>query len=289
MIFSRCRAVPAMTVRLVAALLIAAVAGFALPGAARAAAPEQSSFVRLAHISPNTPSVDIYLASVGDPNVWFTVPGVGYGSVTDYRALPADAYTISMRAAGAPAGSPPVITTTLTTRPGAAYTIAGTGLYDDLGLAVLEDELGMPPAGNARIRVINGAATAPTVDLSVAGGPVIANGVAFAGTSGYRTVPTGNWTVEVTTPGGAPPASLPVDIASNGVYSVLLLDKGGRLDTQLLLDSAGTAAVPAGGIDTGFGGTAGEPAGRLLPVGALLGLGLLGLLGLRRHRGAPTP
>jgi Domain of unknown function (DUF4397) len=290
------RVVPVRTLRLFAVLLTAAVALLALPGSAAAAPAEQSSFLRLAHISPNTPNVDIYLTSVGDPSVWFTVPGVGYGSVTDYRALPVDSYTISMRAAGAPADSPPVISTVLTTKPGAAYTVAGTGLYDQLGLTVLDDELGMPPAGNARLRVVNGAATAPAVDLSVVGGPVIADGVAFADTTGYRTVPVGNWTVQATTAGGAAPTSLPIDIAGNAVYTVLLLDRNGGLEAQLLLDSAGAAAVPTGGVDTGFGGTAAEPAARtLLPAGALVALALVGpalvgfaLVGPRRRSASRT-
>jgi Domain of unknown function (DUF4397) len=273
-----------LVVRLVLALVGAAVAGLALPGAAAAAPADQSSYLRLAHLSPDTPSVDVYLASVGDPSVWFVVPGVGYGGVTDYRALPVDTYTVSMRPAGAPVESPPVITTTLTTAAGSAYTVAGTGLQDNLGLTVLDDELGMPAAGSARIRVINGAATAPAVDLSIDGGPPIAEGVPFAGTTGYQTVPVGNWTVDVAPP-GAQPTSLNIDIAANAVYSVLLLDRGSGFTAQLLLDSAGAAAVPTGGVDTGMGGTAGSPSTWLLLPAAVVGL--VGL-GWRLRRGAQT-
>lgn len=245
--------------RLGLALALAMVTVVAGAGAAVAvAAPAGPSFLRLAHLSPDTPTVDVYLASVGDASRRFTVPGVDYGAVSDYRALPADTYTVSMRAAGAPAESPPVISTTLTTDSGAAYTVAGTGLYAQLGLAVLSDELSMPAAGEARIRVVNAAATAPQVDLAITGGPAIASGVGFAETTGYRSVPTGVWTVEVRTPGAQDPTRLPVQITSNAVYTVLLLDEGDTFAAELIVDSAGSATVPLGGIDTGQGGTAGS-------------------------------
>lgn len=199
----------------------------------------------------------MYLTAVGDPDRDFTVPGVGYGAVSEYRSLPAGTYTVAMRPAGAPADAPPVIATTLTTQPGAAYTVAGTGLYDELGLTVLNDDLAMPEPGQARVRVVNAAAGAPGVDLGVVGGPVLAEDLEFAGTSGYRSVPTGSWTVEATVPGGGPPTTLPIEVASSAVYTVLLLDEGGRLSAELHLDSAGAGAVPLGGVDTGLGGTAG--------------------------------
>ncbi|WP_219416989.1 DUF4397 domain-containing protein [Pseudonocardia nigra] len=261
-------------------LVVALVLG--VPGAAAAATAQGGpSFLRLAHLSPDTPNVDVYLTAVDDPARSFTLEGVGYGAVSDYRSLPAGTYTVAMRSAGAPADAPPVIATTLTTEPGEAYTVAGTGLYDELGLTVLVDDLTMPEPGQARLRVINAAATAPQVDLAVAGGPVIAEGVGFAESSGYRTVPIGSWTVNVSTPGGGAPTSLPVDVAANAVYTVLLLDTGGRLTAQLHLDSAGAPAVPLGGIHTGFGGTAGGWGGLewlLLAAAAVAAAALVGRL-----------
>jgi hypothetical protein len=44
-----------------------------------------------------------------------------------------------MRPAGAPASSPPVISTSVDARPGAAYTVAGMGRSADLGLTVYFD------------------------------------------------------------------------------------------------------------------------------------------------------
>ena len=96
-----------------------AVAG-AAAGRRRAVAPRQpgDSYLRLAHLSPDTPKVDVYVASVSDPAQSFVVPGVGYGAVSAYQPLPSGSYVISMRGAGAPADSPAVISTSVDARPG---------------------------------------------------------------------------------------------------------------------------------------------------------------------------
>ncbi len=246
-----------MTRRIVAVLALAMAA--LLPAAAVAlAAPAQegSAFVRLAHLSPDTPDVDVYLASVSDPDLRFTVPGVGYGAVSDYRALPVGSYTVAMREAGAPADTPPVISTTLTTTDDAAYTVAGTGRYTDLGLQVLTDDRTMPGPGQARVRVINAAASAASVDIGLAGAPgtqPIAADVEFAGTTGYRAVPAGPWTLRVAAP-GRPAVDTPVSVDANSVQTVLVLDGPDGFVAELHRDFAGAASVPVGSVATGFGG-----------------------------------
>lgn len=267
--------------RRLATVLILALLGLAfIPGAGSAAVPAAPpvdgqatgpAFVRLAHLSPDTPNVDVYLASVSRPDERFVVPGVAYGTVSDYRALPPGAYTVSMRSAGAPADAPPVLTTTVDTASGAAYTVAGVGYYRQLGLTVLDDDLAMPEPGQARVRVINAAATAPRVDVAADGAGELATGVPFAAGTGYRSVPAGSWTLQVR-PQGGEPARLPIEVSANSVYTVLLLDGGQGLRTELHTDSTGSASVPHGAVETGLGGTAGpgwwEPALLLLAAGA---------------------
>ncbi len=160
----------AVTVVVGAALACAGQAIAAPAVAATAQAPAGQSYLRLAHLSPDTPDVDVYVSSVADPARTFVVPAVGYGAVSPYRPVPPDAYVVSMRAAGSPAGSPPVISTTVDARPGAAYTVAGVGPSVGLGLSVLTDRLDIPAPGRATVRVINAAATAPSVDVGPLGG-----------------------------------------------------------------------------------------------------------------------
>lgn len=262
--------------RLLATLVL--VLGALLASTAVAAAAPASAYVRLAHLSPDTPDVDVYLSSVSDPELRFTVPGVGYGSVSDYRSLPVGTYAVAMRESGAPADSPPMVAATLTTEPGAAYTVVGTGRYSDLGLDVLPDDLSAPAPGEARVRVVNAAASAARVDIGLAGGPDLATGVAFAQTTGYRPVPAGDWDLRVAVPGRPGPVTVPVSVDANSVQSVLLLDGPDGIVAELHRDSAGAATVPAGSIATGFGGTV-LPAALLGAAGAAAAV--LGTLALR--------
>ena len=91
------------TTRAVVAALLLALVGLGAPGVALAAQPEGPAYLRLAHLSPDTPSVDVYVDSAADPSRSFVVPGVGYGVVSQYQPLPPDNYVISMRPAGAAA------------------------------------------------------------------------------------------------------------------------------------------------------------------------------------------
>lgn len=236
------------------------------------------SYVRLAHLSPDTPTVDVYVGSVNDPATSFVVPGVSYGAFSNYRPLPAGSYVVSMRAAGAPADSPAVISASVDAQPGGAYTIAGVGLSAELGLQVLTDKVDIPAAGKASVRVINGAPSAPSVDVGPQGGPSWAGAVRFATDTTYREVPLGTWNLQVSS-AGRPTVSLPCQLEANSSYTVLLVDKSGTLEAEVIRDSTGTGLVPVGGVQTGFGGLALDPGWML--GGALLAAAGGGLLATR--------
>src|SRR5262245_28782637 len=87
---------------------VAALAGLGMSlmassPAAGAATGSSVGYVRLAHLSPDTPAVDVYLAKIGDssfaPQVF---PHVGYGVMSSYLPLPTGTYAVSMRQQGAP-------------------------------------------------------------------------------------------------------------------------------------------------------------------------------------------
>jgi hypothetical protein len=270
--------------RTCAALLVAvlALAGVVL-GVGAAAAADGEAYVRLAHLSPDTPQVDVYVTAVADPAASFVAPGVGYGAVSQYRAVAPGSYVVSMRAAGAAADSPPVISTTVDARPGGAYTIAGTGLNAGLGLSVLDDSIATPPAGRAAVRVVNAAVTAPAVDVGPQGAAPWAGGVRFASATGYRDCPLGNWTLSVSS-GGGPTTTLPVELAANSSYTVLLVDRDGALAAEVYRDTTGPGVVPVGGVDTGMGGTADPGAGTAVLLGVVVAAAAGGALTRRVAR-----
>ena len=278
--------VPLRSLRtIVVALLLLLVGLGGAPSALAAPAANGPAYLRLAHLSPDTPTVDVYVDSAADPARSFVVPGVGYGAVSDYKPLPPDSYVISMRPAGAPAGSPAVISTSVDAKPGAAYTVAGTGRSADLGLSVLNDKRDMPPTGTASVRVINAALSTPTADVGPANGPVWAQGVEFGTETGYRDCPLGRWDLKVTS--GDVTKNVPLTLEENSSYTVLLIDKGNGLEPQIKRDSTGAGTVPTGGVDTGLGGAAG-PDPMLLAGGggaAALVAALLLVVAVRRHAG----
>jgi hypothetical protein len=130
--------------------------------------------------------------------------------------------------------------------------------------------------------VLAGASNAETVDVATADGTAVATDLPFAKTSGYVDVPAGATTLRVSAD-GEPPTELPVDVAAGAVYSLVVLDSDGSgLTVRPVLDAASPGIVPAGGVETGAGGTAGGD----LPVGLMalaMGAGSAGLVVLSRR------
>ena len=255
-------------------------------GTAQAAPGDGNGLLRLAHLSPDTPAVDVYVDAVADPDAGVTLEGVGYGTISDYRDVPPGEYTISMREAGADEKAPAVLSTTVQVGAGQANTVAGVGLFADLGLEVIEDALETPPAGRARVRVLAGAANAESLDVALADGPAVAEGLAFASTSDYVDVPAGKATLQVAVT-GEEPTEVAVDMAPGSVYSLLVLDEAEGLSVQPVLDAAGAGSVPQGGVETGAGGTAGDGPVGLVLLGATAVFAAVGALVARSTGAGP--
>ncbi len=108
----------------------AATVTVATPAAATATgnvATGNVGYVRLAHLSPNTPPVDVYLYSFGHAQPVIVLKHVSYGTVSPYETVESGGYTVAMRAAGAASSSKPVLSTTVEITAGGAYTVAGLG------------------------------------------------------------------------------------------------------------------------------------------------------------------
>lgn len=267
-----------MTTRLTRGLGVLLLAGLlALLGGTTPAGAADGGLLRLAHLSPDTPAVDVYVDSVDTPDSGLVLTGVSYGTVSDYRSVPAGTYTVSMRAAGAAATSPPVLSTTVTVDAGTAYTVAGVGEFADLGLEVIPDDLTLPAAGQARARVVNAASTLTPADVSLASGEALAGGLAFADQTSYVSVPGGTTTLQVSG-GSTAGTDLPVNLAAGSTYTVLLLDSDSGVEVRTVLDAASPGVVPTGGVEAGGGGAAGSSGPLPLLVGGIAALAVTGLL-----------
>lgn len=201
-------------------------------GAAVGSAQSDSAWIRVAHLSPDAPTVDVELD--GPASATKTVE---FTDVTDYVEVPAGEYTVSVPAAGASA--------TVELEADEYYTGAAigslTGQGESFRLALYEDNNGATPR-NSRVRLVHASPDAPTVDVTVKNGPVLYRNVSFGESGGYRRVAPGDYTLEVRVAGAGKPGSGPVaaefDVSvpedvNATVYAVNFLSS---LDLQVELD-----------------------------------------------------
>ena len=274
------------TIRRITMLLAAAALLLGVPAAAAAHASSATTgtgWIRLAHLSPNTPAVDVYLYSFGNSNAEIVLHHVAYGTVSPYEAVTAGDYSVAMRAAGTSATSQPVLSTSVTIDADHAYTVAGMGPESGLRLQVMDDDL-TTPSGKALVRVIQASLKQQTVKVTCDGKTIVPK-ASFASMSSYQAIPAGTWTMAAIGSGGT--ATQSVTLAAGTVHTLVVLDGSNGLEMISLEDAAGAGKPPLGGAATGFGGTAGHGPGSPLPWAALIGAGsllaLTGGLRLRRH------
>lgn len=269
---------------LAAVALALGLAVFAVPAAASASAGW--GWLRLAHLSPNTPAVDVYLYSFHDPNAMIVLHHVAYGTISGYEKIRSGEYTVAMRGAGAPSTSAPVLSTTVDVTAGAAYTVAGMGPAKGLRLQILRDRL-TTPRGKALVRIIQASLSQHQVTVT-AGSQVLVSKLPFAAVTSYQVVSPGTWTIRAV--GETQHVTSVIKLAAGTIHTIVVLDDPGHLRLDDLVDAAGSRVIPAGAPATGFGGTAPRPAPSQLPWMALIGGGLLltlaGARWARRPRGA---
>jgi hypothetical protein len=143
--------------------------------------------LRVAHLSPDAPAVDVCLAPAGTGR--FTGPvleqaggatGLSYAQVTRYLDVAAGTYDVRILAATAADCASPVVpdTTGATLPAGAAITVAATGLaapgagQPGFALVPLVDETQVA-AGKAKVRFVHASPGTPPVDVG-SGEPALA-------------------------------------------------------------------------------------------------------------------
>lgn len=254
-----------------------AVLALVAPSASASAQSSGEGFVRLAHLSPNTQAVDVYLYSFGNSAAQLVLRHVTYGTVSPFEQVAAGEYTVAMRAAGAAASTKPVLSTTLNVTAGDAYTVAGMGPESGLRLTVFDDPL-TTPSGDALVQVIEASLNVSAVSVTAGSTSLTTgtSGLPFGKATGFVAVPAGTWAVQATSRTNTPgQVTQQLTLAAGTVHTLVVLDESGGLGIDNLLDAAGSTVAPASGVQTGFGGAAARPGEPLLPWAAA---GLAGLL-----------
>jgi len=156
--------------------------------------PTGSANVRVAHMSPNAPNVDVYVDGSA------VLEDVPFGAVSEYLEVPAGERTVEITAAGDADTS--VFDGPVTVEADTDYTVAAAGELGDMAdqtfePLVLEDDNSSPGSDTARVRTVHVSPDAPTVDITLASnGDSLFDGVAY-GQSGYVEVPAGDYTLQI--------------------------------------------------------------------------------------------
>jgi uncharacterized protein DUF4397 len=251
----------------------AAIASVPAASAATAHHHTNSGWIRLAHLSPNTPPVDVYLYSFGNSHAMIVLHHVAYGTVSPYEKVTAGEYTVAMRGVGASPTSQPVLSASVQIRAGGAYTVAGMGPAKGLRLQVIPDRL-TTPAGKSLVRVIQASLRYQKITVD-ANHRTLAKNINFAHVTNYVPTPPGSFDVHFAGMGAK--GSSNISLAAGSIHTLVVLDSSHNgLQIANLEDAAGSAVAPSGGADTGLGGTAPGPApspalwAGLLAAGALI-------------------
>ncbi len=244
-------------------LLLAAtvVLALLLPGTVGAA---QTSKLRLTHLSPDTPNVNVTVVSAAGRS--YAVDDFGYGNVTAYEDIDPGTYTVQMRLTS-DAAAAPIPIGTVQAGPGQVYTAAVLGPRAGANVTLFTDDLTLPGVGVARVRVVQAAQGAGPVAVTW-NVNAIATSTAYGTATGYVDAAAGSGTVAVAPTSGAP-FTLPADLATGGVYTVVVLQRGPILGGHVLLDAltsrGGTHNGGGGGAGAGGGGTGQYPDDRTPP------------------------
>src|SRR4029077_356451 len=227
----------------------------------------------LAHLSPNTPAVDVYLYSFGNSHAKIVLHHVTYGTVSPYERVAAGEYTVAMRGAGASPSSQPVLSTSVQITAGGAYTVAGMGPAKGLRLQVIPDRLTTPP-GKSLVRVIQASLRYQKITVD-ANHRTLAKNIDFAHVTEYVSTSPGSFDVHFAGMGAK--GSSNISLNAGTIHTLVVLDASHNgLQIANLEDAAGSAVAPSGGANTGLGGTAPGPAPSpvlwvaLVAVGALI-------------------
>ena len=174
---------------------------FVTANAQQTGGAEQPAALRVAHLAQGGPNVDIYIDGTR------ALQGVEAGTVSSYATFPSGEHQVdvyeegqgpSEGETGGSTDSQPLTTSSVTLEAGQYYTVLATGAQGQgqtggsgeeqvsVQLQVLSDDLSsLPPAGNALVRIVHAAPSAPAVNVvAQAQGEGGATGGATGGSTG---------------------------------------------------------------------------------------------------------
>jgi hypothetical protein len=273
----------------VAALTLVGVGASTATAATHTQSGAGVGWVRVGHLAPAVPPVDIYLTPFGQAER-LVIREAGYGAVTPYSTLPPGQYTWSMRLANSAITTPPALTAAVKIVEGTAYSlfVFATGPNGTPHPDLVTDTMTSLGTGMGMLRVVQGAPSATPVAVALRGGPALGSALAYGVTTSYVAVPAGQWPVVLSA--GNTTSTVSITVSAGSVQTLLVTKQPDGLHTTAIVDGIGPAVQPLLGVQTGGGGTAvvpptSLPVGWLLTAAAVIVLATVGALFSLRRRG----
>ena len=232
-----------------------------------------------------------------DVMVGKTVVGtdLSFRDVTGYIMVPAGMHTVTVVRASDPSAAHAIVVGRARVLRGSAVTVAAipsiaaksseSGVEaGGIGLKEFTDNLTAPPAGHAEVRLIHTIPGAPrvTTQLTATSGALATvhlSATGYGQASPYVPVTAGTYRVVVKAPNGATVVKgNHLRLAAGTVVSMVVVESPSGPTLDVVKDAVATANDPAGGMQTGLGGTARPPATSVLRATLLLVAAALVLL-----------
>ncbi|MEJ2868611.1 class F sortase [Actinomycetospora sp. OC33-EN08] len=195
--------------------------------------------LRVAHLSPSTGAVDMYVSGPDLPSTK-VASDVTYRTLSNYLTASPGIYTLAARPAGADPASPPALSANVEVGVRSAQTAA----FVDIGpnstpqAEVLDDGTQLANPGRAYVRVVSAASGVGPLNVTAEGGGTLASGVFYGTSSPYAEVDARSWTMDVTTTSGET-ARTTLPVTSTSVNTVVVArDPQGALTVTAVPDAA---------------------------------------------------
>jgi len=180
----------------------------------------EMAMVRVAHLAPDAPNVDIYVDGQA------VLEDVAYSDISDYLQLEPGAHDVQITEAG---NEQEVLYEESLEVEATAYTVAAIGEVADenqpFAIEVFEDDLSSP-GENARIRVLHAAPDAPAIDIvGEESGDTLVEDLAFGETQTAE-APPGDYTFEILPAGeedADPVTTFDASVEAGTIYSAFAI------------------------------------------------------------------
>lgn len=234
-----------MKIRNLIFLLAAIAVAFSLPGLAffnvtpaEAQAAPATGFVRVTHAVAGAPEVDIWLNNDEKP----AVTKLAFGKATSVLVLPARAYNVAVRAAGAARTDAPLFRGTFSVQRDLGVEVVALGAVDGRGaqaprISSFRVDF-RNTAGKARVYVIHGSPDAPAVDVLAGDAPVVRNLRYLSATTQPLNLDPGEYDLKVVPARATEPVVIDLPktaVKADHIYTVIAIGKLAEIKPLVLV------------------------------------------------------